>query len=129
MERKHGDFVRGLITSGAVNACHDIADGGLLVALAEMAMAGGRGAKLSPPDSNIPLFAWAFGEDQARYLITSNDPTEIVDKAAEASVPIAKIGMVQGSALTLGDGNAISLENLIERHQGWFPSFMATTGE
>jgi phosphoribosylformylglycinamidine synthase subunit PurL len=128
-ERKHGDFVRGLITSGAVNACHDISDGGLLVALAEMAMAGGRGAKISLPDTDIPLFAWAFGEDQARYLITSNDPADIVEKAAAASIPATKIGMVQGSALTLGDSIAISLETLIERHQGWLPSFMATTGE
>src|SRR6202042_3679738 len=48
-ERRNGDFVRGLITGGTVAACHDISDGGLLVALAEMAMAGGIGATLDIP--------------------------------------------------------------------------------
>ena len=36
--RRNGDFVRGLITDGTVRACHDVSDGGLLVAIAEMAM-------------------------------------------------------------------------------------------
>ena len=41
-ERANGDFVRALILSGGVRACHDVSDGGILVALAEMALAGGR---------------------------------------------------------------------------------------
>ncbi len=45
-ERRNGDFVRAMIAAGHVAACHDISDGGLLVALAEMAMAGGIGATL-----------------------------------------------------------------------------------
>src|SRR5579863_4465313 len=45
-ERKHGDFVRGIIAAGQVASCHDVSDGGLFVALAEMAMAGDRGATL-----------------------------------------------------------------------------------
>ena len=50
-ERHVGDFVRGLIRAGRVSAVHDISDGGLLVAVAEMALAGGRGATLDPaPD-------------------------------------------------------------------------------
>jgi phosphoribosylformylglycinamidine (FGAM) synthase-like enzyme len=48
-ERKNGDFVRAMIQAGHVAACHDVSDGGLLVALAEMAMAGGRGAALDAP--------------------------------------------------------------------------------
>ena len=43
-ERENGDFVRALIGDGLVTAAHDISDGGLLVALAEMAMASGIGA-------------------------------------------------------------------------------------
>ena len=52
-ERRHGDFVRGEILSGAVRACHDLSDGGLLVALAEMAMAGNTGATLQAPPAGI----------------------------------------------------------------------------
>ena len=46
-ERRTGDLVRGLIASGEVTACHDLSDGGLLVAVAEMALAGNRGVSLT----------------------------------------------------------------------------------
>ena len=68
VERRNGDFVRALIGEGVATAVHDVADGGLLVALAEMAMASGIGAELD----RTPLAAHAFwfGEDQARYVLT-----------------------------------------------------------
>src|SRR5579862_9842111 len=74
-ERRHGDFVRSQIAAGHVAACHDIGDGGLLVAIAEMAMAGGRGVVLGDlPAGNTFL----FGEDQARYLIETDSPDAIL---------------------------------------------------
>src|SRR5205814_7394653 len=57
-EKRNGDLVRGLIGDGLVSAVHDISDGGLLVAVAEMAMAGKIGAKLSKPPANVPSHAW-----------------------------------------------------------------------
>ena len=69
-ERRNGDFVRGLIGGGTVAACHDLSDGGLLVALAEMAMAGGIGATLEIAIEPGLL----FGEDQARYIIATATP-------------------------------------------------------
>ncbi len=68
-ERRNGDFVRGEIQAGRVSACHDISDGGLLVALAEMAMAGGIGAEIAPPER--PDIGYLFGEDQARYIVAT----------------------------------------------------------
>src|SRR5215217_4083093 len=67
-EKRHGDFVRALIRSRRVTACHDISDGGLFVTLAEMALAGRRGADLTSGGrlDHVALFA----EDQARYVIT-----------------------------------------------------------
>ena len=68
-EKKVGDFVRSLIERGIATAVHDLSDGGLAVALAEMAMASGIGAEvvaLADIDP-IPQF---FGEDQGRYLVT-----------------------------------------------------------
>src|SRR6185369_10257837 len=69
VERRNGDFVRALIQSGRVTACHDISDGGLAIALAEMAMAGNCGARIAPvpPDQ---AHGWLFGEEQARYVLT-----------------------------------------------------------
>ena len=68
-ERRNGDFVRSLILSGAVESCHDLSDGGLLVALAEMAMAGDMGASLDAAPADVPPHGWWFGEDQGRYLL------------------------------------------------------------
>src|SRR5262249_2414840 len=68
-ERRNGDFVRAEIQAGRVSACHDVSDGGLLVAVAEMTMAGTIGATLS----GIANHATAFGEDQARYILAVAD--------------------------------------------------------
>ena len=72
-ERRNGDAVRGWIRPGLVAACHDLSDGGLLVAVAEMAMAGGTGARLAAGPAGLPAHGWWFGEDQGRYLLAVPD--------------------------------------------------------
>src|SRR5438874_2772207 len=62
-EKRNGDFVRELIRGGRVDTVHDVSDGGLLIAISEMAMAGGKGAELDLRQSAIPFL---FGEDQSR---------------------------------------------------------------
>src|SRR5215208_5495940 len=76
-ERENGDVVRALIAEGLVTAVHDVSDGGLLVAVAEMAMASGIGARLIAQPSDTEAHAYWFGEDQARYLVTA--PIERAD--------------------------------------------------
>ncbi len=124
-ERRHGDFVRARIAEGDVAACHDVADGGLLVAVAEMAMAGGRGIALDPPPAAMPAHAWWFGEDQARYLVETGDPEALIAAARQAGIPVRRIGIVGGAALTLPGANAISVAQLISANEGWLPGYMA----
>ena len=81
-ERRNGDFVRAEIRAGRVSACHDLSDGGLLVAAAEMALAGGVGARLRAPLADG--LAGLFGEDQARYLLAVRDPEALLQRAAAA---------------------------------------------
>jgi phosphoribosylformylglycinamidine synthase len=102
-ERRNGDFVRGLIAAGQVAGCHDVSDGGLAVALAEMALMGGRGAEISgsslgAPDSP-PIHAWLFGEDQARYIVTTADVAALLE-------------------------DTISLDDLRRAHERWLPDYM-----
>ena len=102
-ERRNGDFVRGLILSGRASAAHDLSDGGLAVALAEMALSGDMGAEIAELPSG-PGHATLFGEDQARYLVTipqGEDAAEVVREGAAAGVPILAIGRVGGDALIL----------------------------
>ena len=70
-ERQTGDFIRDEIGRGVITSCHDISDGGLLVALAEMALAANIGLTITAGGGSLSDYAWAFGEDQARYLVTA----------------------------------------------------------
>jgi phosphoribosylformylglycinamidine synthase len=121
-ERRNGDFVRGQIGAGAVAACHDLSDGGLLVAVAEMAMKTGIGATIDLPSEPGLL----FGEDQARYIIATGSPEAVETAAGAASVPVRRIGSTGGDVLTLG-GASISVAALKAANEGWLPAYMAGT--
>jgi phosphoribosylformylglycinamidine synthase len=129
-ERRHGDFLRKLIGEGLVSSCHDLSDGGLSVALAEMAMAGRRGAALELAGGETPNAAWLFGEDQGRYLLAASaqNAPALLERARAAGVPAAAIGRVGGASLTLAPGEAISVAELIEINESWLPRYMAAGG-
>ncbi len=120
-ERKHGDFVRGLIVGAAITACHDVSDGGLLVAIAEMALAGNIGATLDTPRDSAAL----FGEDQGRYVVTARDAQPILAAAKSVGVPCVAIGRTGGASLNVAGETPISLAELRAAHEGWFPAYMA----
>ena len=124
-ERANGDFIRGCITDGLVNACHDLSGGGLLVALAEMALAGDCGAEiaLDPGKTSLPHFC--FGEDQGRYLVATADGEDLSVRAKAAGVRITRLGRSNGDALTVAGHPPISLNTLRNAHEGWFPRYMA----
>ncbi len=124
-ERRNGDFVRAEIRAGHAAACHDLADGGLLVAIAEMAMAGGHGVALDPLPADLPRHAWLFGEDQGRYLIETADPAIMLAAARANGVPARLIGVVGGVALTLPNAGAISVNALKAANEAWLPGYMA----
>ena len=117
-ERAHGDVVRRLIGDGVVRACHDVSDGGLLVAIAEMALAGHTGVALTASgDAGF----W-FGEDQARYVIAVEDPAPVL----AAGVPCQHLGQTGGHSLTLPGGVLISLADLDDAHTRFFPAWMGS---
>ncbi len=124
LEKKNGDFVRGLIASGRVATCHDISDGGLGVALAEMAMAGRRGVRVEI-GGLVPHVA-VFAEDQARYLIAvkPSDVSTILADAAKAGVKAERIGTVGGDAVDFGAAGKATVADLKAAFDGWFPTFM-----
>ncbi|MEO9959085.1 MAG: AIR synthase-related protein, partial [Nisaea sp.] len=117
-----------LIETGKVTACHDVADGGLAIALAEMALgAKGLGADVAPA-GDLPAHAWAFGEDQARYVVTAGNADEILKAAADAGVPATVIGRTTDSGeLKLGTGDSISVSMLRSQFEDWLPDYMAAS--
>ncbi len=125
VERRNGDFVRGLIEDGLVAAVHDISDGGLLVAVTEMALASGIGATLTAPPAGVVPVAWWFGEDQARYIVTcASGKGAIIKRAEAAGVPLTKIGVTGGDRLNLPGERPIMVDALRERHEAWLPIYM-----
>ncbi|MGC2410634.1 MAG: phosphoribosylformylglycinamidine synthase subunit PurL [Methyloceanibacter sp.] len=125
-ERRAGDFVRGLIRRGRVSTVHDVSDGGLLVTVAEMALAGGLGVELDMAPEGLPPHAVWFGEDQGRYVAAAapQDVARILQEAAEAAVPARLVGRATGDALKLPGEAPLSLAALRTAHEGWLPEFM-----
>ena len=123
VEKRNGDFVRSLIRTRQVSAVHDISDGGLGLAVIEMALASGLGASLS-----AQTHAQLFGEDQARYVITVNPAAAavVMAEAAKAGAAIQQVGTVTAEAtLKIASGPSISVADLRAAHESWFPAYMA----
>jgi len=124
-EKRAGEVVRGLIGRGLVTACHDLSDGGLMVALAEMALAGDIGCTVNDPGA--PRHGLLFGEDQGRYLITC-DPAHVkavVAAADEMGVEAKALGRTGGTAIAIAGAGRVTLKDLRALHEGWFPAYMA----
>jgi phosphoribosylformylglycinamidine (FGAM) synthase-like enzyme len=124
-EKRNGDFVRGLIGEGAVSAVHDVSDGGVLVAVAEMAIASGIGAALV--DVPSPAEAFWFGEDQARYVVTVPDARidALITQAGAAGVAARRLGITGGDALTLSGERPLAVAGLRGCFESWLPAYMA----
>ncbi|HEY4192520.1 MAG TPA: phosphoribosylformylglycinamidine synthase subunit PurL, partial [Mesorhizobium sp.] len=128
-EKKAGDFVRGLIRNGEASAVHDLSDGGLAVALAEMAMASGIGASIEQPQGGDAIAPF-FGEDQGRYLVTLPFPADdarsgaVQERAKALGLFASPIGTTGGAELKLGNARAITVDELTTAHESWFPRFM-----
>ncbi len=125
-EKRNGDVVRGMIHAGTATAVHDLSDGGLLVALAEMAMAGNIGAKLSAAPTSIVTTAWWFGEDQARYLVTvpADQMEAILAKTKAIGVACACIGFTGSDTINIDDQVSVRVEALRRKFEHWFPAYM-----
>lgn len=126
VEKKNGDFVRSLIRAGRVSAVHDLSDGGLLVALAEMAMASNIGAAVMNP-TELPAHAFWFGEDQARYAVTVPlaDADRLLGEATSAGVPAQIVGRTGGKAMTIAGGGEVAVGELRDAFEAWLPNYMA----
>jgi len=122
VESRLGELLRKLIGRGLVSAAHDVADGGALVAIAEMALAGGLGVEVTLPNVANPA-AILFGEDQGRALVTTADADAVIAEATATNLFAAPIGKTGGDCVA-GPGFNASLSDLRAAHEGFFPRLM-----
>ncbi|MDY0029958.1 MAG: phosphoribosylformylglycinamidine synthase subunit PurL [Pseudobdellovibrionaceae bacterium] len=119
-EKKNGDFVRSLILDGLVSSCHDVSDGGLLITVAEMAIASGIGCALSEETDTAPFW---FGEDQARYVVATSQADEIIVRAKSAGVEVSIVGQTLGDYIT-HKNLSVSISDLLAINEAWLPNYM-----
>ena len=124
-ERANGDSVRRLIRDGALKTAHDLSDGGLIAAAAEMALASNVGVTLTL-DPAVPAHAWLFGEDQARYLLAV--PPSVLERVLaelrQSGVAGRKVGEANGDLISVEGLFDVPLSKLREANEAWMPAFM-----
>lgn len=127
VERKHGDAIRALITEGRLKAVHDTSDGGLLVAVAEMCLAGKIGAQLSDISGDIPAGSFWFGEDQGRYVISiaASDSEALLADLAAKGIAAYQIGIATGKEISIAGDDSLPLEQLSAEFEGYLPNLLA----
>jgi phosphoribosylformylglycinamidine synthase len=130
-ELANGALIRQLVEENLVTAVHDVSDGGMLVALAEMALARDGGMTINPLDLNISGTAFAFGEEQGRYLVATDNGERVRTLAAEKGIE-AEIVAVFDSRDELRwfttwrekEWSSVRLADLRAAHEGFFPKLM-----
>ena len=122
-ELKNGRFILDCVKKNLLKSIHDIGEGGLLVAAAEMCISGNIGVNIDV--SKEFLHGYFFGEDQSRYLIeiNLNDIKKVNSLAAEKNISIEEIGIIKGLELKINNVGAISIAALDKSHKHWFFNF------
>ncbi len=131
-ERRAGELVRAAIEHGHVTAAHDVSDGGIAVAIAEMALASGIGAIIDKPQP-FDCARSFFGEDQGLYIVTVEDGAliEFLATADAAGVPVEPLGRTIRSRIIFERPDrdcAITLDELRAAHEGFLPALMGQAG-
>jgi phosphoribosylformylglycinamidine synthase len=127
-EKRTGDFIRAQIEKGAITACHDVSDGGMAVALAEMALASNIGVMVSEPQP-FGVAGSFFGEDQGLYVVTVCDTclADFMAAAHAADVPADPLGRTIANRVIFeceeGD-YCVTIDQLRASHEAFFPKLM-----
>jgi phosphoribosylformylglycinamidine synthase len=127
-ERRNGDFVRKLIETGRVDTVHDVSDGGVLVALAEMALAGDIGIETGASGETLESIPFFFGEDQSRYVLGVKwaEVDALRRELEKAGIVYALLGKAKASkTLRITGHGEIALSELRSAYEGWFPRYMS----
>ena len=116
LEKQIADSVRAAILSGDVVACHDVSDGGLMMTLAEMMLAGFETAGLDLSGNTDPVF-W-YGEGAPAYVCLSQEPLSL-------DVAMLEIGMTTDTGTIVLNGQTIGTHaQLRNANEATLPAIM-----
>lgn len=116
------DTCRNVVRRGLVNSAHDVSEGGLLVAIAESCILGGLGASVRLP-AEVPAVRAAFGEGPNVIVLSAEEHAirDIEEEAARHDAPVIRMGVVQGTSLTVEGQLDVSVARLSEAWEGALP--------
>jgi len=123
-EKKNSFFIRDLIEKKLTQSVHDVSDGGIALAIAEMCMAGAIGAKISTNLTGPERVKYLFGEDQARYIIEikKDDLNSLVQMAKEQEISMTQLGTTNLEQFAI-DEIKISVDEMIKLNNNWFYNY------
>ncbi|VAW01332.1 Phosphoribosylformylglycinamidine synthase, synthetase subunit [hydrothermal vent metagenome] len=123
-ERTNGQYVLAAIRAELVRSVHDLSDGGLACAAAEMAIASGCGMVVEPHET-LPAHAWYFGEDQGRYLlnVSAVKLSKLQELSREFGVELTFVGEVIGDDIVL-NSSRMKVSELARKWEQWLPEYM-----
>ncbi|HZG04013.1 MAG TPA: phosphoribosylformylglycinamidine synthase subunit PurL [Streptomyces sp.] len=108
---------------GMIDAAHDLSDGGLIQALTESCLKGGKGARLIVPDGLEP-FVFLFSESAGRAIVSvpRSEELRFTDMCGARGLPATRIGVVDGDAIEVQGQFTIPLAELREVHEATIPA-------
>ena len=123
-ELKHGKFILNLAGLNLIDACKDVSDGGIAIALAEMCIMSNIGCEIKSP-KNININSWLFGEDQGRYIVISSKSEEIIKRANDIGINASILGKINGEYFSVNNNSKISIEKLANLRNNWFRNYFS----
>jgi phosphoribosylformylglycinamidine synthase len=123
-EKNNSFFIRGVIEKKLAQSVHDVSDGGIALAIAEMCIVGKIGAKISTNLIGAERVKYLFGEDQARYIIEikKDDLNSLVQMAKEQEISITQLGSTNLEQFAI-DEIKISVDEMIKLNNNWFYNY------
>ncbi|GGY04656.1 phosphoribosylformylglycinamidine synthase subunit PurL [Streptomyces hiroshimensis] len=111
---------------GMVDAAHDLSDGGLIQAVAESCLRGGKGARIVTPDDTDP-FVFLFSESAGRAVVAvpRSEELRFTDMCGARGLPATRIGVVDGEEIDIQGQFSIPLAELREAHEATIPALLA----
>ena len=124
-EKNNGENVLKLIQNNLVLSAHDVSNGGLIVALSEMAISSNYGAVIQKPKKLKNLISYLFGEDQGRYIleIDSNNLQNVEKILKNNNVYFENIGFTQNNYLEIEGELKINIKELFKLNNQWYNKY------
>ncbi len=124
-EKNNGESVLELIENGLAKSVHDISNGGLILALAEMSIGTKYGIKINKPKNLTNIFGYFFGEDQSRYILEIDEKNlKTVEKILKLNnIYYELIGTTQKDFFEIEGELKVAVKELSKVNNQWYNNY------